>query len=84
MAMTITEGQPDLAEGAAERPREPIFRLEAAFVAEGGSREYEYELRSDGREVESVHEGGRTLDVRPRMTLAVSGRRRRRRRLHGR
>ena len=30
-------------------------------MAEGGSRENQYELRSDGRDVESVHEGGRTV-----------------------
>ena len=41
--------------------REPTFRHEAALVAEGGSREYQYELRSDGRNVESVHQGGRTV-----------------------
>ena len=41
--------------------REPTFRHEAVFVAEGGSREYQYELRSDGRDVESVHEGSRTV-----------------------
>ena len=41
--------------------REPTFRHEAVFVAEGGSREYQYGLRSDGRYVESVHEGGRTV-----------------------
>lgn len=41
--------------------REPVFRHKAAFAFESGSREYEYELVSDGREVVSTHEGGRTI-----------------------
>ena len=40
--------------------REPTFRHKAAFAFESGSREYEYELLSDGRETVSTHEGGRT------------------------
>jgi len=41
--------------------REPTFRHKAAFEFETGSREYEYELLSDGRETVSTHEGGRTV-----------------------
>ena len=41
--------------------RDPIFHHKAAFVFESGSREYEYELISDGREAVSAHEGGRTI-----------------------
>lgn len=41
--------------------REPTFRHKAAFAFESGSREYEYELLSDGSETVSTHEGGKTI-----------------------
>lgn len=41
--------------------REPTFRHKAAFVTESNPLEYEYELLSDGREVVSTHQGGRTV-----------------------
>jgi hypothetical protein len=41
--------------------REPAFRQKAAFVLENGSREYEYELESDGPEVEWSEEGMSTV-----------------------
>ncbi|HEU4926389.1 MAG TPA: hypothetical protein VFT24_05040 [Vicinamibacterales bacterium] len=40
---------------------EPTFRHKAAFAFESGSREYAYELLSDGRDTVSTHEGGRTI-----------------------
>ena len=43
--------------------REPTFRHKAAFSFESGSREYEYELRPDGHEVVSEHQGGRTIST---------------------
>jgi hypothetical protein len=41
--------------------REPMFHHKAAFVAASGTREYEYELQTDGREIVSDHQGGRTI-----------------------
>ena len=41
--------------------REPTFRQKAAFLFESGSRDYEYELRCDGGETVSTHDGGRTI-----------------------
>jgi hypothetical protein len=43
--------------------REPAFHHKAAFVFAGGSREYEYELLTDGREIVSAHEGGQTAST---------------------
>ena len=41
--------------------REPIFHHKAAFVFPGGSRDYEYELRSDAGDVVSEQSGVRTV-----------------------
>ena len=43
--------------------REPTFRHKAAFVFEGGPREYSYELLTDGREVVAEHEGARIVST---------------------
>jgi hypothetical protein len=40
---------------------EPTFRHKATFVTEGNPIQYEYELRSDGREIVSAEEGARTV-----------------------
>ena len=42
---------------------EPTFRDKAAFVSASGSRDYEYELLTDGREVVSEHKGSRTAST---------------------
>ena len=41
--------------------REPAFRHNAALVFENGTREYEFELQSDGPEVVGSEEGARTV-----------------------
>lgn len=41
--------------------REPTFRCKAAFVSESGPLQYEYELRSDGREIVSTQQGITTV-----------------------
>ena len=41
--------------------REPTFRHKAAFVFESGTREYEFELQSDGPEVVGDEGGARTV-----------------------
>lgn len=41
--------------------REPTFRHKAAFVTASNPFEYEYELRSDGREVVGTQRGARTV-----------------------
>jgi hypothetical protein len=41
--------------------REPMFRYQAAFVANGKPLEYTFELLSDGREVAETRRGGRTV-----------------------
>src|SRR5262249_26091550 len=41
--------------------RDPTFRYKAAFVSANGPVEYEYELRSDGRDAGSVYNGVTTV-----------------------
>jgi hypothetical protein len=41
--------------------RDPVFRHKAALVTAGKPFNYEYELRSDGREVVSTQQGARTV-----------------------
>jgi len=41
--------------------RDPTFRYKAAFASANGPMEYEYELRSDGRDVGSIYNGVTTL-----------------------
>jgi hypothetical protein len=41
--------------------RDPVFRHKATFAFESSSREYEYELRSDGREVVAAQDAVTTV-----------------------
>ena len=41
--------------------RDPTFRYKAAFVSENGPLQYEYELRSDGREAGFIQQGLTTV-----------------------
>jgi hypothetical protein len=41
--------------------RDPTFRYKAALVSENGPLQYEYELRSDGREVGFTQQGRTTV-----------------------
>src|SRR5262245_29186843 len=43
--------------------RDPAFRYKAAFVSENGPLQYEYDLRSDGREVGFIQQGVTTLST---------------------
>jgi len=43
--------------------RDPTFRYKAAFVSQNGPLQYEYELRSDGREVGYIQQGLTTLST---------------------
>jgi hypothetical protein len=43
--------------------RDPTFRYKAALVSESGPLQYEYELRSDGREVGSIQQGLTTMST---------------------
>jgi hypothetical protein len=61
-ASTLSKGADAMQSGVWRiEHREPTFRHKAAFVSASGSREYEYELLTDGREVVSEHQGGRTV-----------------------
>lgn len=61
-ASTLSKGADAMQSGVWRiEHREPTFRHKAAFVSASGSREYEYELLTDGREVVSEHQGGRTI-----------------------
>jgi hypothetical protein len=61
-ASTLSKGADAMQSGVWRiEHREPTFRHKAAFVSTSGSREYEYELLTDGREVVSEHKGGRTV-----------------------
>src|SRR5262245_25069157 len=37
--------------------RDPIFKYQAEFMSDEGSRNVEYELQADGREITADHEG---------------------------
>jgi hypothetical protein len=62
-ASTLSPGADAMKSGVWQiEHREPTFRHKAAFTsADGASREYQYELQTDGREVVSEHKGGRTV-----------------------
>src|SRR5262245_17256871 len=63
-ASTLSKGADAMQSGVWRiEHREPAFRHKAAFVSATGSREYEYELQTDGREVVSEHQGGRSVST---------------------